>query len=138
VDPETNQYDSEKAAARLIQSTLTTCVQENMNESMISKTILETVSKYPEWGLQFKHISIRGLFSNHENVPSKIRAYEKPHPDFDTPGHDLAADYWVEQLQPSYFFKYTFGSKKQIVTPVADTLEWNIPSPPDFHHFSMV
>ncbi len=125
----------------MIQSMITKKVQQgtpHVNPTELSSAIVEQFKTHPEWGLECANVHVRGFFSQQDNVPSKIRAYEKPHPNFDAPGHDLAADYWADQLQPSYFFKYTFGSKKQIVTPIADTLEWNIPSPPDFHHFSMV
>jgi hypothetical protein len=41
-------------------------------------------------------------------------------------------------LTPPFFEKKTFGSRKEALTPAAVSLEWSIPSPPDYHHFNMI
>lgn len=92
---------------------------------------------------QFKSVSqhiynyLGGAFPLGENVPVKIRAFETPYPDLEGPGHDLAPDYWNEMMTPPYFQKMKFGSDYVPVTPIAPSMEWNVPSPPDFHHFNM-
>jgi hypothetical protein len=63
---------------------------------------------------------------------------DPPLVDESVPGHNLSADYWSEVLSPPFFEKVKFGSQKELKTPAAVSLEWSIPSPPDFHHFNMV
>jgi hypothetical protein len=58
--------------------------------------------------------------------------------DEDYCGHHLANDYWEPYMTPPFFTKFMYGSQKVPVTPVTTSLEWNIPSPPDFHHFNEV
>lgn len=82
-------------------------------------------------------LTLGGTFATSSNVADKIRAFDPPYPDFDAPGHDLHADYWNDFLTPPFFAKFKYGSEKVPVTPVTPSLEWNIPSPPDFHHFNM-
>ena len=79
-----------------------------------------------------------GVFEADSKVRDKLRALDPPAPDYSTPGHDLAPDYWAEHLTPPYFEKKVYGSAKQPHTPAAVSLEWSIPSPPDFHHFHQV
>lgn len=45
---------------------------------------------------------------------------------------------WADVLTPPYFQKFKHGSEKTPVTPMTPSMEWNVPSPPDFHHFNMV
>ena len=45
---------------------------------------------------------------------------------------------WADVLTPPYFMKFKHGSEKSPVTPMTPSMEWNVPSPPDFHHFNMV
>lgn len=108
------------------------------DKEKLASTILAKLNKNTEWGLTFESVEVRGAFSVDAQVPAKIRAYDPPHPNFEGPGHDLEADYWVEHLTPPYFQKYTYGSQKTPATPNTVSMEWNIPSPPDFHHFNMV
>jgi hypothetical protein len=117
---------------------LTEKVTETTDSTKISSAILEKLNSYTEWGLKFENVEVRGLFDVSQNVPAKIRAYDPPVPDFEGPGHDLAADYWADQLTPPFFQQVMYGSKKTPVTPTTASLEWNVPSPPDFHHFVMV
>jgi hypothetical protein len=121
----------------VIRKVLAEQVSVTSDTAKIAAAILEKLNANTEWGLKFENVEVRGLFDAAENVPAKIRAYDPPHPDFEGPGHDLAADYWTEHLTPPYFQKVTYGSKKTVVTPTAPSLEWNVPSPPDFHHFVM-
>ena len=53
-------------------------------------------------------------------------------------GHGLSNDYWADELTPPYFEKKKYGSEYEPVTPAAVSLEWSIPSPPDYHHFNMI
>jgi hypothetical protein len=122
----------------VIRKVLADQVKETTDSAKIASKILEKLNANTEWGLKFESVEVRGLFDASENVPAKIRAFDPPLPDFEGPGHDLAADYWVEHLTPAYFKKFNYGSKKTPDTPTAVSLEWNVPSPPDFHHFVMV
>jgi hypothetical protein len=71
-------------------------------------------------------------------VPDKIRALEQPMRAPDAAGHGLSADYWQDSLTPPFFESQKFGSRYEAVTPAAVSLEWSIPSPPDYHHFNEV
>ena len=67
-----------------------------------------------------------------------MRAFSPPLPEKDAPGHNLSADYWAEVLPPPFFEKFKFGSRKELKAAAAVSLEWSIPSPPDYHHYNMV
>ena len=68
-----------------------------------------------------------------------MRALNPPLVEPDTPGHNLSNDYWADHvLTPPFFEKRKFGSEKEARTPAAVSLEWSVPSPPDYHHFNMV
>lgn len=145
VDAETNKQDSERAASRLLRKSLSSLIastpggqlSESTKSDLAAQLLQKVKSHESELGLVFEQIEIRGAFDVAQNVPVKIRAYETPYPDLEGPGHDLAADYWADVLTPPYFQKATFGSGKVPVTPMTPSMEWNIPSPPDFHHFNM-
>ncbi|KAI8901358.1 band 7 family-domain-containing protein [Globomyces pollinis-pini] len=143
VDPETNKLDSERSAAKTIKHALAAAASEysatltaSDKTAIASKVLAKIQQKQDEYGLKFETVEIRGNFPVEQNVPAKIRAYDPPYPDFDAPGHDLSADYWNEYLTPMYFKKIQYGSHKTPETPNAVSLEWSIPSPPDFHHFN--
>lgn len=142
--PETNEKDSEKSAVKIVQAAI---------ESQIAAIGTPTPADYPKMssailaalkkeeaalGLEFSLVEFRGSFDASHGVPDKIRALELPHPDFEGPGHDLANDYWEVLMTPPFFTKMTYGSKKTPLTPAAVSLEWSVPSPPDFHHFNEV
>ncbi len=135
MDAETNKLDSERSAAREIRFGLA----QAQGKPNVAQLVLEHLkSVQSKLGLQFTNVEYRGIFAQADNIPDKIRAMDKPNPDFDAPGHDLANDYWGERLTPAFFEKMTFGSQKVRKTPAAVSLEWSVPSPPDFHHFNMV
>jgi len=103
----------------------------------ISGVVLNALKeKEKQLGLEFSSFTVRDTYSATMNIIDKLRAYDAPQIDFSTPGHDLPADYWAEVLTPPFFEKKRFGSTKIPKTPAAVTLEWCIPSPPDFHHFN--
>lgn len=143
-DPESNKYDSERTAARAIKKSLSSALSNGASNTEIISQVMKTLGqKQQDWGLEFKNIELRilcllgGVFDTAENVPAKIRAYDPPMPDFNTPGHDLKADYWSDHLSPPFFFKNTYGSSRRPQDSTVPSMEWSIPSPPDFHHFNM-
>ncbi|KAI8914613.1 hypothetical protein EDD86DRAFT_199705 [Gorgonomyces haynaldii] len=146
VDPETNLQDSERAAAKTARKVLAQEVAKLQSETLtdaekqnIAAVIQSALkAKSSDYGLEFTHVEVRGAFPVESSVSDKIRALEPPHPDFDAPGHDLPNDYWAPLLTPAFFEKMTYGSAKAPKTPAAVSLEWNIPSPPDFHHFNEI
>ncbi|KAI8930288.1 hypothetical protein BC831DRAFT_440002 [Entophlyctis helioformis] len=147
VDAQTNKTDSERTLAKVIRGALASEIASATidgelsaaDKTRIASNVLAIVKqKEAELGLAVTEVEVRGAFSLDSNVPDKLRALEAPHPDFDAPGHDLAADYWADLLTPPYFEKRVFGSLKEPKTPAAVSLEWSIPSPPDFHHFHQV
>ena len=81
------------------------------------------------WGLG-------GAFPSTSQVPDKLRALDPPVVEADFPGHGLGADYWSEVLSPPFFQKCKYGAAKEQIAPAAVSLEWSIPSPPDYHHFN--
>jgi hypothetical protein len=80
-----------------------------------------------------------GIFPESQDVPAKIAAMDPPMRDPLAPGHNLSNDYWADHcLSPPFFEKKKYGTIKEARTPAAVSLEWSIPSPPDYHHFNMV
>lgn len=79
-----------------------------------------------------------GAFPKEMAVDERLRALEAPMRAPGAPGHGLSADYWADSLPPPYFEKKKYGTANEGGTPATTTLEWCIPSPPDFHHFNMV
>ncbi|KAL2916221.1 Synaptotagmin-like protein 2 [Polyrhizophydium stewartii] len=147
VDPQTNKTDSERTLAKVVRGALASEIAaitvdgqlSAADRASIAKNILATVKpKEQEFGLEVSEIEIRGAFPVEAAVPAKLRALDPPQPDFEAPGHDLANDYWQDLLTPPFFEKRVFGSLKQPRTPAATSLEWSVPSPPDFHHFHQV
>ena len=141
VDAETNKVDSERAAAKYARKLLVkeVAAHDSFDQKTFSEKLLAALkTKEKEFGLEYTAVELRGVWDVEENVPDKIRAMEIPHPDFDAPGHDLPNDYWADQLTPAFFDKMTYGSAKVPRTPAAVSLEWSIPSPPDFHHFNEI
>lgn len=146
VDAETNKTDSERAASRLLRKSLSKLIAQvetngplssSVKKSLAQSVLDEIKAAQDGLGLVFESVEIRGAFGVAENVPVKIRACEAPMVDLSGPGHDLAADYWADVLTPPYFQKFKHGSEKTPVTPMTPSMEWNVPSPPDFHHFNM-
>ncbi|KAJ3255716.1 hypothetical protein HK103_006083 [Boothiomyces macroporosus] len=126
-DPQTNKPDSERSAARIVREALENEIANVEAKAGLSASARESLAE---------KVLTRGAYDVAESVPARIRAYEAPHPDFEAPGHHLSNDYWSEYLLPPFFTKVTYGSNKQPVTIATPSLEWNIPSPPDFHHFN--
>lgn len=148
VDVESNKLDSERAAARTARKAMaahiaTLSVTDGQistadQKSLEDKVMQALIAKQAKYGLEFSHVEVRGAFDVQAGVSDKIRALEAPHPDFEGPGHDLPNDYWQQHLTPAFFEKCTFGSYKVPKTPAAVSLEWSVPSPPDFHHFNEI
>ncbi|KAJ1340729.1 hypothetical protein BSLG_004823 [Batrachochytrium salamandrivorans] len=148
VDPQTNKCDSERSLASLVRSLLTSeMVKTDLSggltaahKSSMAASILAAVQqKQDQLGVSVSEVeTVSGAFASNVNAREKIRALNPPAPDYTTPGHDLAPDYWAEYLTPPFFEKKVYGSLKEAKTPAAVSLEWSIPSPPDFHHFHQV
>lgn len=148
LDPESNKADSERTAARLARTVLAQEIAKvklsgdklaEADASKVGDAILSALkAQEAKLGLTFSTVEVRGAYPVSLGVPNKLRALEEPHPDFEAPGHGLSNDYWEDVMTPHYFLKNTFGSSKTPVTPAAISLEWSVPSPPDFHHFNQV
>ncbi|KAI8919031.1 band 7 family-domain-containing protein [Powellomyces hirtus] len=149
VDAETNHVDSERAAAKVVRKIMNREIANikvdasgqlsAADKSAIADKINAALkAKSDEFGLEAVSVEIRGVFPTDSNVPDKLRALDPPLRGEDAAGHGLSADYWSEVLSPPYFEKRTFGSTKEIRTPATVSLEWAIPSPPDYHHFNEV
>lgn len=96
------------------------------------------VAKSDELSLEVLDVEVRGIYPVEFGLRDKIRAMDPAVPDDDAAGHNLSADYWADVLTPPFFEKNRYGSNKEIRTPATVSLEWCIPSPPDYHHFNMV
>ncbi|RKO86668.1 hypothetical protein BDK51DRAFT_16257, partial [Blyttiomyces helicus] len=143
-----DNIDSERAIADVVQETLKREIaQLSVGASGLSAAdkakLHEKVASAlriheADFGTQTLSVEIRGVFPVSAGVPDKLRAMDPPPPAVDAVGHGLANDYWSEVLTPPFFEKLKFGSEKEVRTPAAVSLEWTIPSPPDFHHFNEV
>ncbi|KAJ3019863.1 hypothetical protein HKX48_001692 [Thoreauomyces humboldtii] len=149
VDAETNHVDSERAAAKVVRKILNREIANikvggagelsaSDKTSIAEKISAALKGKSDEFGLEAVSVEIRGAFPTDSNIPDKLRALDPPLRGEDAAGHGLAADYWADVLSPPYFEKRTFGSNKEIRTPATVSLEWAIPSPPDYHHFNEI
>jgi hypothetical protein len=148
-DPQTNRPDSEAAAGYLLKRVLS---QEMANISVSStgeiseadKTLIADKmkaalkTKANIFGLSVIDVDFRGAFSPSYNLQDRLRAFDPPPPDPNAPGHNLSADYWADVLPPPFFEKFKFGSRKELKAAAAVSLEWSVPSPPDYHHFNML
>ncbi|KAI9331543.1 hypothetical protein DFJ73DRAFT_70447 [Zopfochytrium polystomum] len=128
LDPETNAYDSERAAARIVKKHLEQFIPSISvgGSSSLSSTDVSALkdkisaalkSKAEEFGLDVLSIEIRGAFPSSLNVADKLRALDPPPLLPTQAGHGLANDYWAEVLSPPFFQKMKFGSNKEVVTP---------------------
>ncbi|KAJ3027506.1 UNVERIFIED_CONTAM: hypothetical protein HDU68_003694 [Siphonaria sp. JEL0065] len=147
VDPESNNFDSERAAAKIVKRTLEQNVSsiqvgnsgsllDSAASSLAAKVESALKAKEGEYGISVEGVEIRGAFPTHLNIPDKLRALDPPLLLEHQAGHGLSADYWTDVLTPAFFQKYKYGNRKEVVTPAAVSLEWSIPSPPDYHHFN--
>ncbi|KAJ3203602.1 hypothetical protein HK099_001457, partial [Clydaea vesicula] len=146
LDPETNRYDSERVVARFLRKRL----EEELNnfsgkeldsstKSKLNSKLVDALrAKEGEFGLKVLDIDVRGAYDSSINLADKLRALDPPPVDENAAGHNLSNDYWADRLTPPFFEKNRFGSNKEIKTPAAVSLEWCIPSPPDYHHFNMI
>ncbi|KAJ3096789.1 hypothetical protein HDU97_005576 [Phlyctochytrium planicorne] len=149
VDPESNQADSERAAAKIVKRILEqevpalsvgqASVLSESNSKILSDKITSSLkAKADEYGLEVVSVEIRGAFSSALNLPDKLRALDPPLLLPEASGHNLANDYWADVITPPFFQKRKFGNEKEVVTPASVSLEWSVPSPPDYHHFNEV
>ncbi|KAJ3101898.1 hypothetical protein HDU96_009845 [Phlyctochytrium bullatum] len=149
VDPESNQTDSERAAAKIVKRLLeheipsVTVSGSSVLSEAAAKTLSDKITsalkaKSQEFGLEVVAVEIRGAFDTALNLPDKLRALDPPLLLPEAAGHGLANDYWADVISPPFFQKRKFGSEKEVVTPATVSLEWAIPSPPDYHHFNEV
>ncbi|KAI9205888.1 uncharacterized protein BJ171DRAFT_54713 [Polychytrium aggregatum] len=149
VDPESNKLDSERAAAKLVVRTLEAEIPKLTvgadrqisaadSANLAEKIVAALKARSEEFGLEVLGAEIRGAFDPSEKVSDKLRALSPSLLSEDSPIDGLKADYWAELLSPPFFEKRTFGSEKIARTPATVSLEWCIPSPPDYHHFNQV
>ncbi|KAI9342900.1 hypothetical protein BDR26DRAFT_858956 [Obelidium mucronatum] len=147
IDPESNNFDSERAAAKIVKRTLEQNIAtisvgnsgtllDSTASALASKIEAALKAKESEYGISVEGVEIRGAFPSHLNIPDKLRALDPPLLLEHQAGHGLSADYWTDVLTPAFFQKYKYGNRKEVVTPATVSLEWNIPSPPDYHHFN--
>lgn len=149
VDPETNRNDSERAAAQVVRKTLeslvanisvgSSCEISASDKSQISEKIVSALNaKAAEFGMEISGVEVRGVYPVSASIPDKLRALDPPMHLATAAGDNLSADYWADLLSPPFFEMKKFGSAKETKTAVATSLEWSIPSPPDFHHFNQI
>ncbi|KAJ1562205.1 hypothetical protein HK405_014768 [Cladochytrium tenue] len=149
VDPESNLADSERAAAKIVKKHLEQFVPSLSvgNSSSLATSAVEALkgdisaalkAKADTFGLEVLSVDVRGVFPSTVQIADKLRALDPPVLLPTQAGHGLANDYWAEVLSPPFFQKMKFGNRKEVVTPAAVSLEWSIPSPPDYHHFNEV
>ncbi|KAI8612791.1 hypothetical protein BC830DRAFT_1135167 [Chytriomyces sp. MP71] len=147
VDPESNNFDSERAAAKVVKRTLEQNVAtlsvgssgsllDSAASALAEKVEAALKAKASDFGIEVEGVEIRGAFPSTLNIPDRLRALDPPLLLEGQAGHGLKADYWADYLSPAFFHKYKYGSRKEVVTPAAVSLEWCIPSPPDYHHFN--
>ncbi|KAJ3060703.1 hypothetical protein HDU98_003368, partial [Podochytrium sp. JEL0797] len=147
IDPESNNFDSERAAAKIVKRTLEQNVaslpvgnsgslSDASASGLAAKVEAALKAKESDYGITVEGVEIRGAFPSHLNIPDKLRALDPPLLLEHQAGHGLKADYWSDVLTPSFFQKYKYGNRKEVVTPSSVSLEWSIPSPPDYHHFN--
>ncbi|KAJ3330494.1 hypothetical protein HDU91_003565, partial [Kappamyces sp. JEL0680] len=112
IDAETNKPDSERSAAKSLRKALAQAIAEtNVGTGLTAAAKKDIAAK----------------------LLAKIKATEA------SLGlcFELVEVHWADVLTPPFFQKVTHGSKRVPVTPMTPSMEWNVPSPPDFHHFNM-
>ncbi|KAL3898255.1 MAG: hypothetical protein SGCHY_002862 [Lobulomycetales sp.] len=113
--------------------------QDSAAASKLSSELATAMKeKEAEFGLEVLDIDVRGVYPKEFELKLRIRAMDPPLRPKNSPGHGLSADYWADVLSPPFFEKKRYGSNKLLKTPATVSLEWCIPSPPDFHHFNML
>jgi hypothetical protein len=133
------RQDSELALPFLVQKVLAEqAAADASKEAMVGAVKKAVASVEADMGLQLEEVEVRGIYPSSEKVLDKIRAMDEPLLAADVSGHGLAADYWAESLTPPFFESMKFGSAYEAPTPASTSLEWSIPSPPDYHHFNEV
>lgn len=109
----------------------------------VEKVILQKIHEKhaahtPHYGMEVLSVELRGVWKQSDEVPLRIYSLEPEAPRPDIQQSILPNDYWGEVMEPMPFKRYTYGSEKMIDTPAVTSLEWAIPSPPDYHHYNMV
>lgn len=147
-DPETLAIDSERAFSKAIRRTIINSLEnvsakdgklsEADSKKLIEKIEDTLVKTENEFGIKVLGLELRGAFPLEYNLSAKLRSVEAPLRKPDQTGLGLKANYWADILEPSYFFKYSFGSEKIHRTPYSEHLDFVVPSPPDYHHFNQV
>lgn len=147
-DPQTGKLDSERALAHLARQTLTkeiakvSSVKDKLSESdanAVRKAILNALRpQESSYGITVLDVEFRGAFAQTFELPYKLKALEAPVNDPNVPGHAMSADYWADVLTPPFFKKFKFGTLKEYETKTGTSLDWVIPSPPEYHHFNQL
>lgn len=113
-------------------------IDANVEKKLIDDLKEALAENSTNYGMKIMKIEIRGAWDVAQEVPLRMYSVE---PEADRPDVDLSVlpnDYWTEVLEPPPFLRYTYGSEKMIDTPAVTSLEWAVPSPPDYHHYNMV
>jgi len=106
------------------------------DKSKLKETLLSTLSSTAsQYGLKITDIDIRSAWPSSLDVPSKLVALEPlPKAEWDNT-HGLKPDYWSDKIAPSFFTKFKYGNAREPEVVATPSIEWNLPSPPEVHHF---
>ncbi|KAJ3335072.1 hypothetical protein HDU93_006561 [Gonapodya sp. JEL0774] len=102
----------------------------------ISAKLSESLSSVAStYGLKITSVDVRAAWPTSLDVPSKLVSLEPaPKAAWDRT-HGLKADYWADKLSPNFFTKFKFGNAREPEVVATPSVEWNLPSPPETHHF---
>ncbi|KXS16110.1 hypothetical protein M427DRAFT_300945 [Gonapodya prolifera JEL478] len=106
------------------------------DKAAIAAKLLESLSSTAStYGLKLTSIDVRDAWPSSLDVPSKLVALEPaPKAAWDRT-HGLKPDYWADKLTPNFFTKFKFGNAREPEVVATPSVEWNLPSPPETHHF---
>jgi len=103
--------------------------------SLSAKVKAGVAARAAEVGLTVENVEFRDAWPVSSDMPARLVSLEKPpRPTWDHT-HHLSNDYWSEVMPPLFFTKYRYGNLREPETSTAGSLEWCLPSPPEFHHY---
>ncbi|KAI9009171.1 hypothetical protein DFJ74DRAFT_687250 [Hyaloraphidium curvatum] len=112
-----------------------TPLSESDRAALASKVKAGIANRAAELGLTVETVEFRDAWPVSAEVPDRLVALEKaPRPSWDHT-HHLANDYWAQIMPPLFFTKFRYGNLREPETLATVGLEWNLPSPPEYHHY---
>ncbi|KXS19107.1 hypothetical protein M427DRAFT_53091 [Gonapodya prolifera JEL478] len=110
-------------------------IKEADKAAIASKLLASLSSTASTYGLKLNSIDVRAAWSSSLDVPSRLVSLEPaPKAEWDRT-HGLKPDYWADKLTPNFFTKFKFGNAREPEVVATPSVEWNLPSPPETHHF---